>query len=160
MRETWVDPWVGKIPWRRAWQVTPVFLPGEPPCTEEPGGLQASRSQSRTRLSMRAGLSCAMQHLVPWLGIGPQPLLWELGVLAPGPAGKSQGASLSTVECSLCSLICPRQPGFHATVLGQLRSLFLKIKPIQSLSFPLSCKSCGKKDSDSSVVEIPPSWTV
>ena len=23
------DPWVGKIPWRRAWQCTPVFLPGE-----------------------------------------------------------------------------------------------------------------------------------
>ena len=21
------DPWVGKIPWRRAWQPTPVFLP-------------------------------------------------------------------------------------------------------------------------------------
>ena len=23
------DPWVGKIPSRRAWQSTPVFLPGE-----------------------------------------------------------------------------------------------------------------------------------
>ena len=23
------DTWVGKIPWRRAWQPTPVFLPGE-----------------------------------------------------------------------------------------------------------------------------------
>ena len=23
------DPWVRKIPWRRAWQPTPVFLPGE-----------------------------------------------------------------------------------------------------------------------------------
>ena len=23
------DPWVGKIPWRRAWQPTPVCLPGE-----------------------------------------------------------------------------------------------------------------------------------
>ena len=22
-------PWVGKIPWRRAWQPTPVFLPGK-----------------------------------------------------------------------------------------------------------------------------------
>ena len=21
------DPWVGKIPWRKAWQPTPVFLP-------------------------------------------------------------------------------------------------------------------------------------
>ena len=23
------DPWVGKIPWRKAWQPTPEFLPGE-----------------------------------------------------------------------------------------------------------------------------------
>ena len=23
------DPWVGKLPWRRAWKPTPVFLPGE-----------------------------------------------------------------------------------------------------------------------------------
>ena len=23
------DPWLGKIPWRRKWQPTPVFLPGE-----------------------------------------------------------------------------------------------------------------------------------
>ncbi|CAN0506048.1 unnamed protein product [Rangifer tarandus platyrhynchus] len=23
------NPWVGKIPWRRAWQPTPVFLPGK-----------------------------------------------------------------------------------------------------------------------------------
>ena len=33
------DPWFGKIPWRRAWQPTPVFLPGESPGTEELGGL-------------------------------------------------------------------------------------------------------------------------
>ena len=25
----WVDPWVGKIPWRREWQPTAVFLPGQ-----------------------------------------------------------------------------------------------------------------------------------
>ena len=24
------DPWVGRIPWRRIWQLTPVFLSGEP----------------------------------------------------------------------------------------------------------------------------------
>ena len=24
------DPWVRKIPWRRKWQPTPVFLPGNP----------------------------------------------------------------------------------------------------------------------------------
>ena len=34
-----VSIWIGKIPRRRAWQPTPVFLPGESPWTEEPGGL-------------------------------------------------------------------------------------------------------------------------
>ena len=28
-QETWVNPWVGKIPWRREWPSTPVFLPGK-----------------------------------------------------------------------------------------------------------------------------------
>ena len=23
------DPWIGKIPWRREWLPTPMFLPGE-----------------------------------------------------------------------------------------------------------------------------------
>jgi len=27
-REIWFDPWVRTISWRRAWQPTPVFLPG------------------------------------------------------------------------------------------------------------------------------------
>ena len=31
--------------WRRQWQPTPVFLPGESPWTEESGGLQCMRSQ-------------------------------------------------------------------------------------------------------------------
>ena len=38
------DLWVRKIPWRRAWQPTPVFLPGESPWTEKPGGLQSMES--------------------------------------------------------------------------------------------------------------------
>ena len=28
-RRCGLDPWVRKIPWRRAWQPTPVFMPGE-----------------------------------------------------------------------------------------------------------------------------------
>ena len=29
MQRPGFDPWIGKIPWRRAWQPTPVFLPGD-----------------------------------------------------------------------------------------------------------------------------------
>ena len=39
------NPLTGKIPWRKAWQPTPVFLPGESPWTEEPGRLQSMRSR-------------------------------------------------------------------------------------------------------------------
>ena len=35
----------GKISWRKAWQPPPVFLPGESPWTEEPGGLLSMGSQ-------------------------------------------------------------------------------------------------------------------
>ena len=37
------DPWVRKIPWRRKWQPTPVFLLGKIPPTEEPGVLELQR---------------------------------------------------------------------------------------------------------------------
>ena len=29
VQETRFEPWVGKVPWRRKWQPTPVFLPGK-----------------------------------------------------------------------------------------------------------------------------------
>ena len=45
VKEMWLQSLVRKIPWRRAWQTTPVFLPGESPWTEEPGGLQSLESR-------------------------------------------------------------------------------------------------------------------
>ena len=42
MWEMGFDPWVRKIPWRRKWQPTPVFLPW----SEEPGELQSTGLQS------------------------------------------------------------------------------------------------------------------
>ena len=53
------QPWVGKIPWRRAWEPTPVFLPRESPWTEEPGRLQPMGSQ-------RVGHDWAAKHTCPW----------------------------------------------------------------------------------------------
>jgi len=46
MRETWVDPWVGKIPWRRERLPTSVFWPGEVQ------RLQAMGSHTTERLSL------------------------------------------------------------------------------------------------------------
>ena len=45
-----LDLSIGKIPWRKAWEPTPVFLPGESPWTEEPGGLRSTGWQSQTWL--------------------------------------------------------------------------------------------------------------
>ena len=42
--ETWVCSLIPMLG-RRAWQPTPVFLPGESPWTEEPGGIQSIVSQ-------------------------------------------------------------------------------------------------------------------
>ena len=50
MWETWVGPWVGKIPWRRPWQPTPAFS-WRIPWTEEPGGLQSMGSHRVRQLS-------------------------------------------------------------------------------------------------------------
>ena len=45
------DPWVAKIPWRREWQPTPVFLPGESPGPRSLAGYSPRGLQSRRRLS-------------------------------------------------------------------------------------------------------------
>ena len=45
------DPWVRKIPWRREWQPTPVFLPGEFHRQRSLVGYRVRRAKSRTWLS-------------------------------------------------------------------------------------------------------------
>ena len=46
-----LDPGVGKIPCRRKWQLTPIFLARRIQWTEEPSGLQPMGLQSQTGLS-------------------------------------------------------------------------------------------------------------
>ena len=45
LRTTGWIPGLGRPLWRRAWQPTPVSLPGESPWTEEPGGLESTGLQ-------------------------------------------------------------------------------------------------------------------
>ena len=40
-KRCWFDPWVKKIPWRRKWQPTPVFVPGQ----RSLAGLQSMESE-------------------------------------------------------------------------------------------------------------------
>ena len=60
------DPWVGEIPWRRAWQPTPVFLPGESKATVL--GVTVSWTQPK-RLSTRATASINFIFLNCEMGI-------------------------------------------------------------------------------------------
>ena len=45
------DPWVGKSPWRREWQPTPVFLPGEFHGQRSLVGYSPGVAKSQTQLS-------------------------------------------------------------------------------------------------------------
>ena len=53
------DPWVGKIPWRRKWQPTPVFLPGKS-CGQR--SLAGYSLQGNTELDMTEQVNIA-QHM-------------------------------------------------------------------------------------------------
>ena len=61
MQETWVWSWVGKIPWRREWQPAPLFLPGESPWKNDPGGVQSTELQ-RVRHDWATSLSDYINH--------------------------------------------------------------------------------------------------
>ena len=52
MQETWVHPWVGKIPWRREPLPTPVFWPGEFHGLYGPWGHEESDMTERLSLSL------------------------------------------------------------------------------------------------------------
>ena len=67
-----LNPWVGKIPWKSAWQHTPVFLPGESPWTEEPRVRHDWAVKTNTWRKFKfnwvlgsKALESTMQHFVP-----------------------------------------------------------------------------------------------
>ena len=60
---------MGKIPWKKAWQPTSVFLPGESPWTEEPGGLQSIGSHREAIVGLLTGLIAILLCLREWGGL-------------------------------------------------------------------------------------------
>ena len=53
------DPWVRKIPWRRKWQPTPVFLPGKSHGQRSLVGYSSWGAKSQTRLSDQTAIAFA-----------------------------------------------------------------------------------------------------
>ena len=83
------SPWVGKIPWRRAWQPTPVFLPGESHGQRSLAGC----SPWVQELNTAACVHCLC--LVLGLQTGVQVLLWEVSIFkAAGERRVRLGKSL------------------------------------------------------------------
>ena len=57
------DPWSRKIPWRRKWQPTPIFLPGE--------------FQGQRNLAVYSPWGCKESDTTKWLNNKMWVLLWE-----------------------------------------------------------------------------------
>ena len=105
------DPWVRKILWRKEWQPTPGFLPGEIPWTEEPGGQQPVGSQ-RVRCDWATNTQMVWEILVPRPGIEPRPpLQWKHGVPSTRPPGKSLASIISYITLKLSTSLGPEQLG-------------------------------------------------
>ena len=131
------DPWIGKIPWRRAWQPSPVFLLGESPRTEEPGCLQSMGLQ-------RVGQDWATKHSTGMgPGVGPEGWLsWSvhpLGsalyrVYAQYPAFAPRTLLLLGVLVFLCLLfiICPKYP-CTPVIFSPLEFLCILFAQVQAL---------------------------
>ena len=79
-----MDPWVGKICWKRKWQSTPVFLPGEPHRRRSLAGCSPWGAESRTQVSMEHILNQILGHVaagvseVPDVGKTPTHGVWSI----------------------------------------------------------------------------------
>ena len=72
--------WIGKIPWRRAWQPTPAFLPGESHGQRSPAGyrqglqrvghewsdLAHTHTHTHVHIYEAKSLSCVQPFVTPW----------------------------------------------------------------------------------------------
>jgi len=78
------DPWVGKIPWRKEWQPTLVFLPGESLGQRGLAGVAKSQTELKqpNRQQVRQRLKCS-------------PCNSFLKKLSPGSQGQSQTSAVT-----------------------------------------------------------------
>ena len=103
IRDAGLIPGSGKIPWRRAGQPTPVFLPRESSWTEEPGGLWSMKSAgvAHDRSDLAAAALLAETSPAAWaLGVGA-------GLL---DAWVRSGATIPASTSHACGPQFPRAP--------------------------------------------------
>ena len=103
------EPWVRKIPWRRARQRTPVFLPGESHGQRSLAGYHHRVAKSWTRLSDSAcmqALGAPLSHPLPTLHHHHHP---PVSLPQLPPLSSLQVASVSSQVCRLLSPALPPQ---------------------------------------------------
>ena len=101
------NPWVGKTPWRRAWQPTPAFLSGESPWTEELGVVWVMGSQ---RVRHYWATKCSSSLLVRKWKLKELKSLksqcWFLAVSAPKVKSDSKACALiTTIHCCSTAVV-------------------------------------------------------
>ena len=138
MQETWVQSQIGKIPWRRKWQPTPVFLPGE---FHGQRGLVGSspwdhkQSDVTELLALWSMITRKIQNQVTFRSVTQScPTVCD-----PHEHMGPYQASLSlTLSCSLLKLISTQSvmPSNHLILCHPLLLCFLSF--LASGSFPMS----------------------
>ena len=85
-RRWWFDSWIWKIPWRRKWQPTPGFLPGESHGQRSLEGYSpwSRKELDRTELVMHLKEKGAWMRLTSPVSVFPQMFMEAWGTLASG----------------------------------------------------------------------------
>ena len=113
------DPWVRKIPWRRAWQPTPVFLPGKSHGQRSLEGYSPWGPKELDRTEQLNSKTCMMQSSNNQSRCG--------SVLTSG-----------FPDVHVCTSLCPEFPGLegHIVAFPPLRSRSLGFQEDSGQTFP------------------------
>ena len=84
------DPWVGKIPWRRKWQPTPVFLPG--------------KSHGQRNLEGYSPWCCKESDMTEWLSM--HAYIYPLFLGFPSSLGDHRAPSRVPWAIQCCAMLC------------------------------------------------------
>ena len=143
-RRRGLDPWVGKISWRRPWQPTPVFLPGESHVLKSLVGYSSwgrKESNMTEQLSMHACRKTGLSVLTPDSPRNP-----HSGVHCPWLAGKATFFPFRSLSAPPDALLC-----HHGSQSGSCFVVFYEY-PLFCLGFPDSSVSeeshCSTGDPD------------
>ena len=124
------EPWVGKIPWRKAWQPTPVFLPGESQGQRSLEGYRVAKSRTLLKqLSMQCpsdlkiGKHMTGGHQIIWLLRNQNKELWTLLPKLEYEFEKSPGRTEATIWNSEVVILSLWNLGYNSHSKNQFHNV-------------------------------------